>query len=85
MEKDSQERLDIYDAINRCDSYDKLADIIESLADSNGMIQGRHRKFNAKKMADYCRTFELRDPAVLTREYGIRQQALYIRFYSNRL
>lgn len=72
------DRLSIYDRVNASETLDELAEIIESLADSNGDIQGRSRKFNAEKMALFCRHFNIDISNALTREYGIRQQAIYL-------
>lgn len=71
-------RLEIYDKVNSCESLEELATIIESLADEDGNIQGRTKKFDAYKMATYCREFSLLIANALTREYGIRQQAIYL-------
>jgi hypothetical protein len=59
------------------------AQVIEMLVDEDGFIQGRNRKFNGKAMADYCRNFSIVYPNILTREFGIRQQAMYINYYNN--
>ena len=73
----------IYDSINKAESFKELADAILLCADDCGMIQGRTRKFNAQEMADRCLQFkELQQPNLLTREYGIRQQALYLERYN---
>ena len=47
----------------------------------NGSIQGRTKLFSAKKMAMFCRDFKYQLPNSLTREFGIRQQAMYIIYY----
>ena len=48
------------------------------------MIQGRTRKFSAGKMAGYVASVVKEQvPAnLLTREFGIRQQALYLAYYN---
>lgn len=79
---DKMKREEIYDKVNQCETFEQLALIIESLADEEGYIQGRTRKFNAKKMAQYCRNFNIGYPNILTREFGIRQQAMYIHYYT---
>ena len=72
-----------YDAVNSCDNFKALGDVIEEFADDDGMIQGRTKKFDAGKMAVICRNFSSPGviPAMLTREFGIRQQAMYISYY----
>lgn len=74
--------LEFFQKVNATDSLSELSDVILQIADENGMIQGRTRKFEAKKMAEYCRDFKNYSPNVLTREYGIRQQALYLSYYN---
>lgn len=75
-------RLSKYEHVNSCESLSELADVIRSFADEDGMIQGRSRKFSAKAMADLCENFDNHPPNVLTREFGIRQQAMYLSYYS---
>ena len=74
-------REQIYDKVNKAESLEELASIILELADENGMIQGRTKQFDANKMSEYCRNFKDYIPNVLTREFGIRQQAMYICYY----
>lgn len=75
--------LEKYQKVNKCNSLNELANVIESIADIDGYIKGRRNNFNAKVMADICRRYTTCEHNMLTREYGIRQQALYILFYSN--
>jgi hypothetical protein len=74
--------LDKWKKVNLTETFDELADVILSFADDNGMIQGRYRRFNATKMSVLCKHFSILQPEVLTREYGIRQQAMYIYYYT---
>ena len=75
-------KLTIWTRVNASKTLEELAEVIESAADEEGMIEGRRRKFSAKKMADFCRQLGTPENDVpfttLTRNYGIRQQALYI-------
>lgn len=82
--KTDGERLTIYDQVNGCETLKELADVIRSLADEQGMIQGRSRKFKAEQMAYACEHYGSGYvPAnSLTREFGIRQQALYIDYFT---
>jgi len=81
-------KLSRYEQVNQCETYEELAKAIEAFGqESDGVcetvIQGRTRQFSAKMMADACRGFSYNHNAnVLTRMYGIRQQALYTRHYS---
>lgn len=74
-----------YDAVNSSESFLGLANTIRSFADEDGKIQGRVRKFDAEKMAKKCENFNDVSilPNNLTREFGIRQQALYINYYTS--
>jgi hypothetical protein len=76
--------LQKYELVNQCETQAQLSDVITKFADSEGMIQGRQRKFDAGKMIiglNYFMTDEM--PAnVLTREYGIRQQAIYLKTFN---
>lgn len=80
------EELEIYKAVTRADTLEDLQNVIIALTDSEGLIQGRTRKFNASQMSHNMAKF-INDesctilPNVITREYGLRQQAMYIKFY----
>ena len=71
-----------YDLVNQCTSLKELANVIRSFSDENGMIQGRTRKFDAAKMAVQCENYTSMHKNCLTREFGIRQQAMMIEYYS---
>lgn len=74
--------LEKYEAVNKAETFEELAQVIESFADEDGKIKGRTRSFDAKKMADACRIYSDLPRNILTREFGIRQQAMYIDYYS---
>jgi hypothetical protein len=74
--------LEKYQAVNNCETLEQLAEVILSFADEDGNIQGRSRKFSASEMASACLEYDLAYHNSLTREYGIRQQAMYIIFYN---
>lgn len=74
--------LEKYQAVNKTQTLEELAQVIESFADQYGEIAGRSRFFDAKKMANFCRNYTLHAPNSLTREYGIRQQAMMLQFYT---
>ncbi len=73
--------LQKWQEVNQCETPEGLAFLITSLADEKGMIQGRERDFDASRMATGLQFFmEDEAPAnVLTREFGIRQQAIYLK------
>jgi hypothetical protein len=77
-------REEKYDLVNECETYDELADVIEFFGE-NGVIKGRTREFSSIKMAQACRNFDYMPASILTREFGIRQQAIYIKYYLNKL
>lgn len=68
-----------YELVLTCETAEELAAAIHKIS-SGGMIKGRSREFNAEKMASFVRGVIAGTlPAnILTRNYGIRQQALYI-------
>ena len=79
-------KQDAYEAVNKCETYEELAKVIRKIG-VDGMIQGRIRPFDSEKMAGACENFDtymnVGKPNVLTREFGIRQQAMYI-YYSEK-
>jgi len=75
--------LEKYNIVNKCETFEELALVIESFADKSGHIQGRTKMFDAKDMANNCRNFSMGYPNILTREFGIRQQAMYISYYND--
>lgn len=79
METSREEK---YDMVNKCQTLEELALIIITFGDEDGMIMGRSRAFNAVQMAERCRNFSWLQINVLTREFGIRQQAMHILYYS---
>jgi hypothetical protein len=75
------EELQKWIEVNGCETAEDLSKAILNIADEEGEIQGRLKKFKAKKLAVYAEGVILGalPPNLLTREYGIRQQALYIK------
>lgn len=76
---------DAFEAVNAAEDFKQLAEAIRNIAE-DGQIRGRTRFFDAEKMAAACENFptymDMGRPNVLTREYGIRQQAMYLDYYS---
>ena len=75
--------IDKYELVNKCETLDELSDAIKSIADGADII-GRTESFNASFMAKLCKTYSLNNHNVLTRKYGIRQQAMMILFYKDK-
>jgi len=75
--------LETWQEVNKCETPQHLSFIINKLADPEGMIRGRERKFDAAKMIKGLNLFLTDEiPAnVLTREFGIRQQAIYLKTF----
>ena len=73
--------LQKFELVNKAETFDELAKAILEIAE-DGEISGRSRLFQAKKMANHC-TLEIFSvlPETLTRAYGIRQQAFYLKHY----
>lgn len=76
--------LEKFQLVNSCETANELSEAILKFADENNMIQGRRRGFYAPIMADNVQDVINGDliANVLTREFGIRQQALYISYYN---
>ncbi len=77
--------LETWQLVNQAETQAQLADVITKLTDSEGMIQGRARKHSAAEMIIGLSFFMADECAsnVLTREFGIRQQAIYLKHVSN--
>lgn len=72
-----------FQRVNSCETPEELAQAIRDFADpETGMIMGRSRPFDAQRMSGYV-TFVVNEGApanLLTREFGIRQQAIYLKY-----
>lgn len=81
-----EQQLEKFQRVNNCETIQSLMDCIRDFSSKNGLIQGRTKLFDAEQMAGFAlKYFEdnsgLVPPNVLTREFGIRQQAMYLKFY----
>lgn len=74
--------LEKFELVNSCESIKELQNAILKIGES-GLIEGRKRIFDAEKMANCVPTIVKENgyPNYLTRKWGIRQQALYLREY----
>lgn len=73
-----------WELINSCETVENLEAAIISISDPiTGTIRGRAREHSAERMASRVKDVVRGNlPAnVLTRSYGIRQQALYLKLY----
>jgi hypothetical protein len=76
--------LQKWQAVNQCENGKALHDLIIQFADEEGMIHGRERKFDATQMANHVHdVLQNGYPSnLLTREFGIRQQAIYLKTFN---
>lgn len=75
--------LEKFEAVNACETVEELSSVVLSFANPVGLIKGRTRYFDAACMANNVKGVVLGSlpPNVLTRMYGIRQQALLLKSY----
>ncbi len=75
--------LEKYEAVNKCETFEDFEKVLKSFADEEGRIQGRTRTFDIYTMLAGARYYYESDgiPNAVTREYGLRQQLMYIKFY----
>lgn len=77
--------LEKYELVNKCETAEELSAVILKFTDpETRLILGRSRFFNGDVMAEAAFKVinENLSPNLLTREFGIRQQALYIKYYN---
>ena len=77
--------LEKYRLVNSCENLEALELVIMSFADEEGMIEGRTKRFNARNMIMGLKEYISGEfPArVITRNWGLRQQAMYLKYYEN--
>jgi len=76
--------LQKYELVNSCETEKELEQAIRLLTNpETGMIQGRTKQVDGKAMASMVIPVVVgeENPNYLTREFGIRQQALYLKYY----
>ncbi len=83
--------LEKFEAVNKCKDFEEFKKVLLSFADETGIIQGRTRGFDAEKMARNAEFFYnnptnqwSNPPNVVTREFGLRQQLMYLKYYNNK-
>lgn len=77
--------LEKYELVNKCETVEDLEAAILTFTDpETGLIKGRMKSFDGAQMASRVRPIVEENgwPNNLTREFGIRQQALYIKYYT---
>lgn len=79
-------KLNHYKLVNHCETLEELSDaIIEIAKDNNGWINGKQESYSAEKMAENCLNLSNNSFNLLTDNYGIRQQAIYILYCNGEL
>lgn len=73
-------KLEAYEKVNRTTTLKELADVIREFGDK---IPGKSKDWNTERMAEHCENYNLDIHNCLTRNFGIRQQAMMILFYNN--
>ena len=79
-------KLEKYELVNQAETEKELADAILKLASpKTGKIKGRAKDHDAKRMVERLSWFMKGQfpPNGMTREFGIRQQAMYIKYYQD--
>jgi hypothetical protein len=74
--------LEKYETINKTETVEELENAVETIWSSD-YIDGMTRKFDKKKMKGYIKGIvdgSIEQANVLTRKYGLRQQALYLKW-----
>ena len=72
-----------YQMVNAASTLEELANVVERIGDENGVIMGRSFPINAIELAHKVRNYNPYYPNVLTRSYGIRQQAMMLHYYES--
>jgi len=75
--------LEKWQNVNKCETFEDLRKVLLELTDESGQIQGRTRKFDAQKMIDNAKLYynhpDDLNPNIVTREFGLRQQLMYLK------
>lgn len=75
-----------WELVNKSETFEELAIAIVTISDRDGTIKskGRHVHFSVESLLESLSAVENGgSPNLLTRTYGIRQQAMYILYYQN--
>jgi len=77
--------LEKYEAVNKCETFEEFEKVLLSFADETRLIKGRTNNFNVDHMLqgakDYYNNALYGTPRSVTREYGLRQQLMYLKYY----
>jgi len=76
--------LEKYELVNKAESIEELEKAMDLLWPDD-QVKGRTRMFDKNRMKSHINEVVngLRGPNALTRQYGLRQQALYLQYYYN--
>ena len=75
-------KLKKYQLVNNCETLQEIADVIRQIS-VDGLIKGKTQSFDSEVMAKRCENFILNDHNLLTKNFGIRQQAMMIVYYDS--
>lgn len=76
--------LEKYELVNKAESMQQLEEAITKIGDS-GLIMGRNKPFKTEQQVAAVQAICNGYPAnLLTRQYGIRQQMLYLMHYGGK-
>jgi len=83
-----EEKLSCYEKVSNCETFDELIDALAYIASLNeeGRIIGRNKDYSLQKILFNLSMIRV-DAAsynVVTREYGIRQQVIYLKTYGEK-
>lgn len=75
--------LALWQRVNSTETLDELKSAILACANENGIIQGKARPFDANRMVGRVDDVAAGTQPIntLTRNYGIRQQFMYLSYY----
>ena len=76
--------LEKYEKVNQTENLTELANVIRSFTNVRGKVMGKTRSFDAERMATNCEYYNLLAHNTITREFGIRQQAMMHLFYNDK-
>ena len=76
--------LEKYELVNAAETFEELIEAVLTVTadDLDSLFPGRNVDMTSKHISDRIKSFTMSAPAVLTRKYGLRQQAMYISYYT---
>ena len=83
MEQEKTQELIRFQVVNKADSLKSLLAAIEVMGGEEGLLQGSQQLWDVDQQKAGLELFAkgLAVPNILTRTYGLRQQAMYLAYY----